>query len=156
MANEFEMYAGIEGKILVFQSTNYHKHAYFYRIVRQTPKTVVVQALGTTVLRVHIRSFYRDVVPNEEPPFGKLRRMFKTFEQPCVVKGYVDDSTKYLELWDGSHCTEAPMCPICNKNVVCRVCGSINTKKVISDFDGLIYFFCYDCRRKSFPYEEER
>ena len=104
-----DMYAGIEGKILVYHSPYYHKHAYFYRIISQTPKTVVVQAMRTTVFFEHIASGYQDVIPNEEPPFGEPRRMFKTFKQPRLVKGYVDIGTKHLKLWDGTPCREDPM-----------------------------------------------
>lgn len=109
MIEKPEMYAGIEGKILVYHSPYYHKHAYFYRIISQTPKTVVVQAMETRVFYEYIISGYQDVVPDEEPPFGGPRRMFKTFEQPCLVKGYVDVSTKRLKLWDGTPCREDPM-----------------------------------------------
>lgn len=109
MTEEPEMYAGIEGRILVYHSPYYYKHAYFYRIIKQTPKTVVVQALRTTVFCEYLVGGYRDVVPNEEPPFGKPRRMFKTFEQPSLVKGYVDAGTNYLKLWDGTPCREDPM-----------------------------------------------
>jgi hypothetical protein len=158
MTEEHDMYAGIEGKILVYLSQYCYKSAYFYRIIRQTPKTVVVQPLRKTVIREHTHGGYQDVVPKVESPFGEQMRMLKTFKQPRLVQGYVDDGTKYLELWDGRPCTEDPMCPICNKDAVkrygvCAYCGSNNTKKFISDFDNQISFICYECGRKSFPKE---
>lgn len=109
MTDNPDTYAGIEGKILVYHSPYYHKHAYFYRIIRQTPKTVVVQALRTRVFFEYIASGYQDVIPDEEPPFGEPIRMFKTFEQPRLVKGYVDIGIKHLKLWDGTPCREDPM-----------------------------------------------
>jgi hypothetical protein len=109
MTEKTEMYAGIEGKILVYHSPYYHKHAYFYRIISQTPKSVVVQALETRVFYEYIIGGYQNVVPDEEPPFGEPKRMFKTFEQPYLVKGYVEVGTKRLKLWDGAARREDPM-----------------------------------------------
>ena len=109
MTDNFDIYLGIEGKILVYHSFYYHKHAYFYRIVSQTPKTVVVQALGKSVFFEYLDSGYQMVIPSEEPPFGEPRRMVKTFEEPGLVKGYVESGTKHLKLWDGTPCREDPM-----------------------------------------------
>ena len=106
---ETDIYEGIEGKILVYHSPWYHKSAYFYRIVRQTPKTVVVEKMREKTVHIYEIGGYEDVVPDEEKPCCKPRRMRKTFKLPSLVKGKVEDGMNYLELWDGKPCKEDPM-----------------------------------------------
>ena len=109
MTDMTEIYSGIEGKILVYHSTWCHKTAYFFRIIRQTEKTVVVQEMSTKIVRVYEHGGYEDVIPNEEHACGKPRRMLKTFKLPRLVKGSVESGTNHLKLWDGSPCREDPM-----------------------------------------------
>ena len=109
MTENTDIYVGIEGKNLVYHSPYYHKDAYFFRIISQTKKMIVVQRLRNKVIREHKIGGYWDVIPLEEPADDRPRRMIKTFDPPNLVKGYVEGGTCYLELWDGLPCMEDPM-----------------------------------------------
>jgi hypothetical protein len=108
MTENTDIYVGIEGKILVYHSPYYFKNAYFFRIISQTKKMIVVQRLRNRIVREHKIGGYWDVIPQEEPTDEKPKRMFKTFDLPKLVKGHVECDTHYLELWNGTPCLEDP------------------------------------------------